>query len=75
MNYTDIITAVIAAAAALGGSTLAHSKTTAVLQTKMDALKEDVKTLSERVNKHNNLIERMTKVECKLDDLERECKK
>ena len=71
MDYTDIITAVIAAVAAIGGSMLSQSKATAVLQTKLDALKSDVGTLSERVNKHNNLVERMAKVECKVEDLEK----
>ena len=71
MDYTDIITAVIAAGAAIGGSMLSQSKATAVLQTKLDALKSDVGTLSERVNKHNNLVERMAKVECKIEDLEK----
>ena len=72
MNWTEIITAVIAALGAVGGSALMQSKATAVLQVKLDALRNDVDTLSRRVDKHNNLIDRMTIAECKIKELESE---
>lgn len=71
MEYTDIITAAISAAAAVAGSMLANNKTMAVLQTKLDSLKEDVKKLSTRVDKHNSVVERMTVAECKIEELEK----
>nr|DAZ75079.1 MAG TPA: TNF receptor-associated factor BIRC3 binding domain [Caudoviricetes sp.] len=49
-----------------------QSKATAVLQVKLDALRNDVDTLSRRVDKHNNLIDRMTIAECKIKELESE---
>ena len=49
-----------------------QSKATAILQVKLDALRSDVDTLSRRVDKHNNLLDRMTKVECKVEKLESE---
>lgn len=74
MDWTEIITAGIAAIGAVGGSALMQSKATAVLQVKLDALKNDVDTLSRRVDKHNNLIDRMTVAECKIKELESEVK-
>ena len=46
MDWTEIITAGIAALGAVGGSALMQSKATAVLQVKLDALRNDVDTLS-----------------------------
>lgn len=74
MDWTEIITAGIAALGAVGGSALMQSKATAVLQVKLDALRNDVDTLSRRVDKHNNLIDRMTVAECKIKGLESEAK-
>lgn len=45
------------------GSYIANSKTTAVMQEQIRDVKEDIGTLSNRVDKHNNLIERMALVE------------
>lgn len=72
MDWTEIITAGIAALGAVGGSALMQSKATAVLQVKLDALRNDVDTLSRRVDKHNNLIDRMTITDCKIKELESE---
>lgn len=72
MDWTEIITAGIAALGAVGGSALMQSKATAVLQVKLDALRNDVDTLSRRVDKHNNLIDRMTVAECKIKELKSE---
>lgn len=60
---TEIIVAIIAFIGTLAGSYFANSKTTAVMQEQIKSLKEDIKTLSTRVDKHNNLVERMAKVE------------
>lgn len=71
MDWTEIITAVIAAVSAVLGSALVQSKSLAVLQTKLEAVKEDVQELSARVDKHNQLQERMIKVEDKVEAIER----
>ncbi len=75
MEWTEIITAGIAAIGAVGGSALMQNKATAILQVKLDALRNDVDTLSRRVDKHNNLIDRMTVAECKIKELESEVHK
>ena len=58
---TEII--IIAFIGTLVGSYFANSKTTAVMQEQIKSLKEDINTLSTRVDKHNNLVERMSAVE------------
>jgi len=60
---TEVIVAAIAFIGTLVGSYFANSKTTAVMQEQIKGIKEDIKTLSTRVDKHNNLVERMAKVE------------
>ena len=60
---TEIIVAIIAFIGTLAGSYFANSKTTAVMQEQIKSLKEDINTLSTRVDKHNNLVERMSAVE------------
>ena len=60
---TEIIVAIIAFIGTLVGSYFANSKTTAVMQEQIKSLKEDINTLSTRVHKHNNLVERMSAVE------------
>lgn len=60
---TEIIVAIIAFIGTLAGSYFANSKTTAVMQEQIKGIKEDIKTLSTRVDKHNNLVERMSAVE------------
>lgn len=60
---TEIIVAIIAFIGTLAGSYFANSKTTAVMQEQIKGIKEDIKTLSTRIDKHNNLVERMAKVE------------
>lgn len=60
---TEIIVAIIAFIGTLAGSYFANSKTTAVMQEQIKGIKEDINNLSTRVDKHNNLVERMVKVE------------
>lgn len=60
---TDIVVSIITFVGTLTGSYLANNKTTAIMQEQIKDLKEDINILSNRVDKHNNLIERMAKVE------------
>ena len=60
---TEIIVAIIAFIGTLAGSYFANSKTTAVMQEQIKSLKVDINILSTRVDKHNNLVERMSAVE------------
>lgn len=56
MISETIIVAILALLGSLFGSYMTGSRTSAVMQ-------EQIKVLSERVNKHNDLIERMYKCE------------
>ena len=67
---TELIIAVLALIGTLGGSYFANNKNQAVMNEKIKDIKEDIKTLSDRVDKHNNLIERMAIVEQRLKNLE-----
>ena len=68
---TDIIIAAIAFAGTLSGSFIANSRAQAVLEEQLKSVREDINTLSARVDKHNSLIERMAVVESKIEALER----
>ena len=67
---TEVIVALIAFCGTCAGSYFANNKNQAVLDEKIKDIKDDIKTLSDRVDKHNNLIERMAIVEEKLKSLE-----
>ena len=67
---TEIIVAVLALIGTLAGSYFSNNKNTAVMDEKITDIKEDIQTLSERVSKHNNLVERMAVVEQKIRNLE-----
>lgn len=56
MDWSTIIVAGLALVGTLTGSYFANSRTTAVIECRLQ-------TLEEKVNKHNNLVERMTVVE------------
>lgn len=58
-----IIVAILALVGTLGGSYFANQKTAAVMDERMKNIREDISSLSERVSKHNNLVERMVAVE------------
>ena len=60
---TEIIIAVISAVSAVFGSYLANNKSIAILEEQIKGLKNDIEVLSNRVDKHNNLVERMAIVE------------
>lgn len=56
MDYSSIIVAVLALVGTLAGSYLSNNKTTALISYRLQALEE-------KVNKHNNVIERMYHLE------------
>lgn len=58
-----IIVAALGLIGNIFGSWLANSKTSAVMQEQLRDVKEDIGVLSARVDKHNNLVERMALVE------------
>ena len=63
---TYIVEVIIAALALVGtlvGSLLANNKHQAVMQEQLKGVKDDINTLSSRVDNHNNLVERMVVVE------------
>jgi len=60
LDYTAIITAVIAFAGTLIGTLAGISKSTSLTTYKIDEL-------TKKVNKHNNLIERMYELESRAD--------
>ena len=67
---TEIIVAILAFVGTLAGSYVSNNKTTAVIQEQIKNIKEDISILSNRVDKHNNLISRMSVVEEKIKELE-----
>ena len=67
---TEVIVALIAFLGTCAGSYFAHNKNQAVMDEKIKDIKDDIKNLSDRVDKHNNLIERMAIVEQRLKNLE-----
>lgn len=67
---TEVIVALIAFLGTCAGSYFANNKNQAVMDEKITDIKDDIKKLSDRVDKHNNLIERMAIVEQKLKNLE-----
>lgn len=67
---TEIIVAILAFVGTLAGSYFSNNKTTAVMQEQIKNIKEDISILSNRVDKHNNLISRMSVVEEKIKELE-----
>lgn len=71
---TEIIVAILALIGTLAGSYFSNNKNTAVMDEKIKDLKKDIETLSNRVNRHNNLVERMAIVEehIKMSEKERD---
>ena len=67
---TEIIVAVLALVGTLAGSYFSNNKNTAVMDEKIKDIKEDIVTLSNRVDKHNQLADRMIIVEQKIKNLE-----
>jgi hypothetical protein len=71
---TEIIVAILALIGTLAGSYFSNNKNTAIMDEKIKDLKKDIETLSDRVNRHNNLVERMAIVEehIKMSEKERD---
>lgn len=71
---TEIIVAILALIGTLAGSYFSNNKHTAIMDEKIKDLKKDIETLSDRVNRHNNLVERMAIVEehIKMSEKERD---
>ena len=72
---TEIIIAIIAFVGTLAGSYFSNNKNVAIMDEKIKDIKEDISVLSNRVNKHNNLIERMAIVEDKINHIEKDIDK
>lgn len=63
IDVNTIIVAILAFAGTVWGSHMANDKNAAVMQEQIKDVREDIVTLSTRVDKHNNLVERMAQVE------------
>ena len=72
---TEIIVALLALIGTLAGSYFANNKNQAVMDEKIKDIKEDISILSDRVNKHNNLVERMAIVEDRISHIEKDIDK
>lgn len=68
MDWTDIIIALIAAAGGFLGSVVSNNKQLAIVQTKLDAVKEELTKQGARIDQHNHLNERITKLEVMLEE-------
>jgi len=62
-SISAIIVAGMALVGNLVGSWMASNKSSAVMQEQIRDIKEDISVLSNRVDKHNGLVERMALVE------------
>jgi type VI protein secretion system component VasK len=71
---TEIIVAILALIGTLAGSYFSNNKHTAIMDEKIKDLKKDIAILSDRVDRHNNLVERMAIVEehIKMSEKERD---
>lgn len=72
---TEVIVALIAFLGTCAGSYFANNKNQAVMDEKVKDIKEDISVLSNRVDKHNNLIERMAIVEDRMNHIEKDIDK
>ncbi len=71
MEWTDIIVAVIAASGGFLGAVITNNKQLAIVQTKLDGVKEELARQGARIDAHNHLNERLTAVEVKLREREK----
>ena len=72
---TEIIVALLALIGTLAGSYFANNKNQAVMDEKIKDIKENISILSNRVDKHNNLVERMAIVEDRMNHIEKDIDK
>ena len=66
MNWETILVALIAALGPLIGTLISNSQQKALLKLKMETLENNVKSLSDKVDKHNNFDRRLIVIETKL---------
>ena len=66
MNWETIIVALIAALGPLIGTVLTISQQSRLINYRMDKVEASVKSLSEKVEKHNNFDRRLIVIETKL---------
>ena len=66
MNWETILVALIAALGPLIGTIISNSQQKALLKLKMETLENNVKSLSDKVDKHNNFDRRLLVIETKL---------
>ena len=70
-----IIPALIAVIGSITGNIIVQNKTAAVMQQKIDDMKDDLKVLSNRVDSHNNFGLKLERLETKIEAIEKEMKK
>ena len=68
MDWTSIIVAIIAAAGGYLGSLVSNNRHLAVLETKLDGLKEELTRQGARIDAHNHLNERIAKLEVLMEE-------
>ena len=66
MNWETIIVAAIAAIGPLIGTILTIRQQSNLIKYRMDQVEDSMKSLSEKVNKHNNFDRRLIVIETKL---------
>ena len=70
-----IIPAMIAVIGSIAGNIIVQNKTTAVMQQKIDDMKDDLRVLSNRVDSHNNFGLKLERLETKIEAIEKKIKK
>ncbi|MBO7449402.1 MAG: hypothetical protein J6U54_03450 [Clostridiales bacterium] len=68
MDWTEIVVAIVAAAGGCLGAIVSNNRHLAVLETKLDALKEELVKQGNRIDQHNHLNERITKLEVMMEE-------
>jgi uncharacterized membrane-anchored protein YhcB (DUF1043 family) len=71
MEWTNIIVAIIAAAGGFFGCVLTNNKQLAIVQTKLDNLKEQLAQQSARIDAHNNFQNRIVALEVQMQELKK----
>ena len=66
MNWETIIVALIAAIGPLIGTILTIRKQSNLIEYRMDQMESSVKTLTDKVEKHNNFDRRLIAIETKI---------
>ena len=66
MNWETIIVALIAAIGPLIGTILTIRKQSDLIEYRMDQMESSVKTLADKVEKHNNFDRRLVAIETKI---------